>query len=374
MHMLEKGAFGKTYSAQAVELLEKFCTIPAPSCHEDARVSAISTWLSENGISGCRVDAAKNVIIPYNDDGHCTLDVFAAHTDVVFPDLENLPVRREGDRLYCPGVGDDTANFVALLMYARQFFRDRVETGRGVLFVCNSCEEGLGNLKGVRRLFDDYGDRIASFTSFDSVLGNGIVSTAVGSERYRITVHTEGGHSYKDFGARNAIAILSSVITRLYGQSTDSRLTTYNVGTVSGGTSVNSIAQNAECTYEFRAVEARSLDRMRSSFESIISSFRARNIDIGTECIGLRPCGGEVNISRLLSKAEKVLSSYSQPLTRGASSTDCNIPLSLGIPAICFGLIYAEGTHTRQEYADLSTYSLGLDLGWDYILSVVLDD
>ena len=137
---------------------------------------------------------------------------------------------------------------------------------------------------------------------------------------------------------------------------------------------MNSIAQNAECTYEFRAVEARSLDRMRSSFESIISSFRARNIDIGTECIGLRPCGGEVDISRLLSKAEKVLSSYSQPLTRGASSTDCNIPLSLGIPAICFGLIYAEGTHTRQEYADLSTYSLGLDLGWDYILSVVLDD
>lgn len=371
--MMKKGSFSASYHEEAVSLLERVCTIPAPSHDEGRRADFIMSWLEEKGVEGAYVDEAKNVVIPYCDDGVCGLDVFAAHTDVVFPDTDPLPMRIEGDTLHCPGSGDDTANFVALLLYAAHIITNRAPVKRGILFVCNSCEEGLGNLYGTRTLFERYGDRIATFTSFDSVLGRGIVNTAVGSERYVIRVATEGGHSFADFGARNAIAVLSSVIVKLYGQSTDSKVTTYNVGTISGGTSVNSIAQSAECLYEFRAVDERSLGRMRSGFEGIISSFRAKNIDITYECIGQRPCGADVDTSGLEAVAQEIISSYGYSVMRGVSSTDCNIPLSMGIPAICFGLIRATGTHTRQEKVDLASYRDGLDIGYDYICSLCLE-
>ena len=197
-----------SYIKEAESLLRKACVIASPSLREDSRVSFISGYLKENGIP-FTVDEAKNVIIPYCDDGTAALDVYAAHTDVVFPDTEAFPLREEGTMLRCPGIADDSAHFVAVLIYALAFHRERPRTERGILFVCNSAEEGLGNLHGTRTLFQAYGSRIASFTSFDDILGRGIVSKAVGSERYRISVRTEGGHSYADFGRPNAIAILS---------------------------------------------------------------------------------------------------------------------------------------------------------------------
>ena len=368
--MPEKGYFSNLYYDRAVELLKKVCVIPAPSHHEDRRVSFIMQWLEKEGIRA-ETDDAKNVIIPYIVDPDAEYDVFAAHTDVVFPDTEDFEMRIDGNRLHCPGSGDDSANFVALLMYALWFFSCRPQCCTNVLFVCNSCEEGLGNLHGVRTLFENYSGRIRSFTSFDTILGRGIVNTAVGSERYEISVHTQGGHSFVDFGQKNAIAILSSVITKLYGQSTDSRMTTYNVGTINGGTSVNSIAQDASCTYEYRAVSEESLMKMKTRFENIINTFKARNVDIRVKCIGCRPCAHNADTLWLESAAERVLKRYSLSTVRGVSSTDCNIPLSLGIPAICFGLIYAEGTHTRQEMVDLDSYRCGLDTGFEYILEVI---
>lgn len=365
--------FSSTYYDKTLGLLKQLCPIPAPSYDEGRRVDFICGYLEKEGIEGFYVDEAKNVIIPYNDDGKCELDVFAAHTDVVFPDTEELPMRIEGERLYCPGCGDDTANVAGLIMYAIHFIKERIKTKRGVLFVCNSCEEGLGNLYGVRTLFENYKGRISSFTSFDHCLGKGIVNVAVGSERYRIKVKTEGGHSYANFGNRNAIAILSEIITKLYRQTLpDSGKTTYNVGTISGGTSINSIAQEAECTYEFRSVDESALSKMRSSFDSIISSFKAKNNDVTAECIGLRPCSsGEADTTGMENLARTLMEKYGMKYTPGAGSTDCNIPLSLGIKAICLGLIYVKGSHTREEYVDLKSFSTGLNLGYDYIYELV---
>ena len=244
-------------------MLRAVCPIPAPSLNEDERVDFILSFLRAEGIASAFEDEAKNVIIPYNDTGDNELDVFAAHTDVVFPDTSPLPFREEGDFIHSPGCGDDTASFVALLMYAVHFFKEKPKTERGVLFVCNAAEEGLGNLKGTRKLFDTYRGRIRSFTTFDECLGKGIVDTAVGSERYLIKVKTKGGHSFKDFGNRNAIAAISEIIAKFYEQdvSLEGR-TTYNVGTISGGTSVNTIAEYAECTYEFRSTSKAALEKI----------------------------------------------------------------------------------------------------------------
>ena len=355
---------------EAESLLRRVAVIPAPSLQEDGRVSFISGYLRKKGIPFL-VDEAKNVIIPYGDDGTSPLDVYAAHTDVVFPDTRSLPLKEDGTILRCPGIADDSAHFVAILIYALFFHRERPETERGILFVCNSAEEGLGNLHGTRSLFRSYGRRIASFTSFDDILGRGIVSIAVGSERYRIAVRTEGGHSYADFGRPNAIAILSSLIERLYRQRADGA--TYNVGTIEGGTSVNSIAEYASCTYEIRSTDEKALMNMRKSLEAIIESSRGDGWEITSETIGVRPCAHGADTKRLEEAAEEVLRRHGLSTERLSSSTDCNIPLSLGIPAICFGLIYGGGRHTREEWVDLSTYPEGLQAGLEYILSVSSD-
>lgn len=358
------------YIEEAESLLRRVAVIPAPSLLEDGRVSFISGYLREKGIPFI-VDEAKNVIIPYHDDGSSPLDVYAAHTDVVFPDTHPLPLEEDGTLLQCPGIADDSAHFVAILIYALLFHRERPETERGILFVCNSAEEGLGNLHGTRTLFRSYGRRIASFTSFDDILGRGIVSIAVGSERYRIAVRTEGGHSYADFGRPNAIAILSALISRIYQQKADGA--TYNVGTIEGGTSVNSIAGYASCTYEIRSTDEEALRKMKEGLESILGSSRGDGWEITAETIGIRPCAHGADTERLEKAAEETLSRHGLFTERLSSSTDCNIPLSLGIPAICFGLIYGGGRHTREEWVDLSTYPEGLQAGLEYILSVSSD-
>lgn len=356
---------------EATELLKEACVIPAPSHHEEQRVDFITSWLRKEGVEDFHVDEAMNVIISINDDGACPLDVFAAHTDVVFPDTTALPMREDGSLLHCPGVGDDTASFVALMLYARALQRGDIKAKGGVLCVCNTCEEGLGNLKGVRQLFDDYGGRIRSFTSFDSNLG-GIVTEAVGSERYEISVRTKGGHSFADFGADNAIAQLSSLISKLYKQDVrKDRHVTYNVGTVTGGTSVNTIAQDASCTYEYRALDEKDLSTMRCALNVLISGCKARGWDIGCRCIGQRPCGIETDQSRLVEAVRPLMEEAGLSTRMSISSTDCNIPLSLGIPAICFGLIRFHGAHTREEYVELDSYPTGLKLGWDYISKIV---
>ena len=366
--MIEKGNFALHYYDKAIDLLKRLAVIPAPSLKEDKRVDFIISYLKAEGIKDAYVDEAKNVIIPYNDDGKRDLDVFAAHTDVVFNTDDFLRLEIDGDTLYCPGSGDDSAHVVAVVLYALYFHREKINTRRGILFVLNSAEEGLGNLKGVKTLFAHYKERIKSFTSFDASLGQGIVTEAVGSERYLIKVKTKGGHSYKDFGEESAIAESAKVISALYSQRVKDA--TYNVGTIKGGTSVNSIAESAEFTYEYRSTKSTELKKMRSVFFSTIESFSNEKVKIDVEKIGVRPCGEKTDIRELRSKAESALKRYNYSTEATSSSTDCNWPLSLKTPSICFGLAEIHNSHTLEEHISLSSYKKGLDIGYDYIISL----
>ena len=273
-----------------VELIEALSAIPAPSHHEERRAAFVKAWFEENGFSGVTIDAAKNVIAPVNCTPGCEVVVFMAHTDTVFPDMEPMPLRREGDRLCCPGVGDDTANLAALMLAARYFRAEPQTADCGFLFVANSCEEGLGNLKGCRQLMQDYAGRVREVISFDGGLG-GICNKAVGSARYRVTVRTEGGHSFGAFGNRNAIHLLSSMIGTLYAVKPpvegDSK-TTYNVGKIEGGTSVNTIAQEASMLYEYRSDSRACMAQMQAMFESVIAAYRSMGIEVEVELLGER--------------------------------------------------------------------------------------
>ena len=359
-----------SHDDEAEQLLIELAQIPAPSNHEEQRAQFCLQWLRSKGAESAYIDEALNVICPIGDTGENDLMVFTAHSDVVFPDTAPLPLKIENGRICCPGVGDDTANAVALLTVAGYLAQNKL-TPRdcGVLLVINSGEEGLGNLKGTRKLMADFGHRVKEFITFDGN-ANAIVTKAVGSRRYRVTVTTEGGHSYARFGAPNAIAQLSQLISRLYEvQVPEIGRTTYNVGTISGGTSVNTIAQRAEMLYEFRSDEREGLAFMQAEFDRIVEEYRASGMQIETEVVGDRPCGLDVDNSFLAERAAAAVQAhYGHAPQFGCGSTDCNIPLSMGIPAICPGCIMGAGAPTREEYVEIDSLLPGLKVAAELVL------
>lgn len=360
---------------EQLALLKELAAIPAPSHHEEKRADFILRWLRENGADNAYIDPALNVILPFGCEGKDNILVYMAHTDVVFPDTQPLPVRVEDGRICAPGVGDDTANVTALLMCVKYLLSGGFRPKEPVLIVFNSCEEGLGNLKGVRQIMGDFTGRIKAVVSFDGQYTS-IVNRAVGSERWRVTVSTCGGHSYSAFGNPNAIAYLSDFICKLYSQPVPQipdRKTTYNVGTITGGTSVNTIAQSSEMTYEYRSDDREALAQMREQFQELLKNAECSDAHFEVELLGERPCGGSVPEDagrELLDRCSMVIEEVTGVVPSLCSgSTDANIPLSLGIPAATFGLYQGEGAHTRQEFVEIKSLLPGMKIGLGLVTS-----
>lgn len=370
--------FAAENEARATELLLTLARIPAPSGKEGARAEFCRNFLLDSGAPRVDIDREKNVILAIGDDGSCPLSLVMAHSDVVFPDTEPLPIRIEGNRMVGPGVGDDTANVVALLLAASYLIKEGIlPKGRGLLIVINSCEEGLGNLRGSKEIFRRYGDRIDEAVSLDGT-GDSCVVRAVGSLRYRVSVKTEGGHSYAAFGKPNAIACLAELISELYEYTVPSLgKTTYNVGKVSGGTSVNTIAEEAEMLFELRSDERTSLADVDAAFRDVLERHRREGVTISLETVGERPCMGDVDeekMKRLFARTRSILHHrYGDRIDEvkpRSGSTDCNVPLSLGIPAVCYGCYLGGGAHTYAEYVELSSIRAGLSVALDTLLAM----
>ena len=362
-----------SHSDEAYQLLLELAQIPAPSNREELRAEFCCRWLWEQGAKDVYIDDALNVICPIGCTEENPLMVFMAHSDVVFPDTQPLPLTVADGKIFCPGVGDDTANAVALLMAAKYIIQqDLKPAGCGVLLVVNSGEEGLGNLKGTRRLMEVFGSRVREFVTLDGYASQ-IVDRAVGSHRYLVEIRTEGGHSYTAFGNRNAIAAMAELIGQLYAvQLPPHGKTTYNVGTIHGGTSVNTIAQQAEMLYEFRSDCRESLAAMERSFEAVIDGCRGRGYDVSVTLVGERPCSGAVDEAHHQALKDRaavaVRHHYGFDVRFASGSTDCNIPLSMGIPAVCPGCVVGGGAHTREEYVEIDSLRPGIAVAFELIL------
>ena len=366
--------------AEFYEVLETLCKIPAPSHKEEKRAAFCKSILEKFGAEGVYIDDALNVIYPVNADGCDELTVFVAHTDTVFPDMEPMPYREENGKIYCPGVGDDTASAVALMFCAKYLVENKTVLPKGALLVLNSCEEGLGNLKGTRQIFKDFEGRIKEFISFDSATLHNIASECVGSHRYEVTVKTKGGHSFGAFGNKNALAELSKIITKIYEINVprkEGSKTTYNVGEVSGGTSVNTIAQEAKMLCEYRSDDAKCLAIMQKKFGEIFSAAKSDEVSVSVELIGERPCS-EIDATLqedLITRCEKImLSDGESEVIRSLSSTDCNIPLSIGIPAVAVGTYVGGGCHTREEYVVKNSLAPGLSRAIKFVYELTKEN
>ena len=364
-------AYAEKYEAEALQLLREITVIPAPTFREEKREAFVLRWMHANGMSEAYMDEVGNVIFEYGTAEEAI--VYMAHMDVVFPDLQPFTICEQDGRWYAPGILDDNANLVCMLMAAKYIVKQKLRFPYRLIFVANVCEEGLGNLRGSRQVMEDFGGQIRRFVGFDAQVDH-IVNHAVGSMRFRVTVKTVGGHSYTAFGNPNAIHQLAELICELYQvQIFSEAKTTYNVGTITGGTTVNSIAQEASMLYEFRSESVECLERMQQIFEGILEKHRKLGRTIEVEMIGMRPCmrGVDPESQRALEEmAEEVIRTVTkrEPV-RLTGSTDANTFQAHGIPSIVLGTAIGGGTHTREEWLDPKTLIEGMRVALGVMLA-----
>ena len=338
------------------------CEIPAPPFGEATRAAEYRRRLTALGLRNVRIDAEGNAIGERPGVGDGPTVVIAGHLDTVFPESTDVRTRRVGGRIYGPGIGDDCRGLAVVLAVARAFQRANVRTNGTVIFVGNVGEEGPGNLRGVKHLYDkELKGRIDYFISVDGT-GLGMTSRAVGSNRYRVTYKGPGGHSYGDFGMPSPIHALGRAIARIADlQVPSSPKTTFNVGIVRGGTSVNSISFEASMDIDMRSESAQSLadvdSRIRRILAEALDAENARAQDatkrltLVIDTIGIRMAGTQPDTAAIVRAAQAAASSLGFSVRPGASSTDANVPIGLGLPGIAIdGGGRGDGAHSLDEW------------------------
>ena len=347
---------------RTVEDIVALTEVEAPSYTETVRARKWFEMAKTHGLSDLEMDAEGNVTGVRRGIGNGKLVCVAAHLDTVFPAGTNVKVRREGTKLFAPGVGDDTRSLAVLLAWLRAMDAAGIETRADILFVADVGEEGTGDLRGMRHLFQrgPYKDRISSFITVDSPNMERIITGGIGSKRYRVTFKAPGGHSYGAFGVVNPLFAMADAISRLGRVPVPTRpRTTYCASVTGGGTSINSIPNAVWTEFDLRSESIPELDRLERRFLEIVHAAVAAENDIRSTRhgavtveivkIGDRPAGQTSESNELVRFAKAAIEAKGFETGYAASSTDANIPMSMGIPAIKIG---SGGTGAREHSLD----------------------
>jgi acetylornithine deacetylase/succinyl-diaminopimelate desuccinylase-like protein len=287
--------------------------------------------------------------------------MLVAHTDTVFPAGVPITVSQEPGRLRGPGIGDNSLGVAAMIGALKVLDDLRIETEHDILAVATVGEEGLGNLRGVREAVRRYQDQLAGVIAVEGHNVGRITHGAVGSVRWKVTVRGPGGHSWGAFGKPSAIHGLGRIIAAIDElEVSSSPKTTYNVGVIEGGTSVNTIAASASAVIDMRSVDSVALRHLVDRIGNIATSAAGDGLGVDIEVLGERPAG-EIPIEHpFVQRSGDVLSALGMEPIFEASSTDANIPISLGIPAVCVGISRGTGGHTVNETIDVEPIATGL--------------
>ena len=351
-------------NAWTIDQQVSLCQIPAPPFKEEARGAEYAKRLRALGYP-VTIDQVGNVIATRKGTGGGQRFVLAAHLDTVFPEGTDVTVKREGTKLMGAGIGDDCRGLAVVLAVARAMALAKVTTTGDIVFVGNVGEEGPGNLRGTRHLFKEQtAGPIDSFISVDGV-GFGAVSRAVGSNRYLVTFAGPGGHSFGAFGMPNPIHAMGRAIALIGDLQVPAHpKTTFNVGIVEGGTSVNSISFKAIMQVDLRSESAEELARLDAAFrraveqstQAEIARWPASKAGLTAELtdMGQRPAGAQPDTLWLFVAAQRAAATLGIPVPQpSTSSTDANVPISLGIPALSLdGGGSGGGAHSLGEWYD----------------------
>jgi acetylornithine deacetylase/succinyl-diaminopimelate desuccinylase-like protein len=347
---------------QTIEDQIRICEVEAPPFQEARRAQLYAQMFRDVGLKNVRLDAEGNVVGERPGAQPRPNVVMSAHLDTVFPRGTNVKVRREGSVLRGPGIGDDCRGLADVLAVARALTKAGVSTPGTITFVGTVGEEGLGDLRGVKRLFGEtLKDKIDRFVSIDGD-GLGITHIAIGSARYRVTFNGPGGHSFGSFGTVNPVHALGRAIARMADlQVPSSPRTTFNVGRVGGGTSINAIARDAWMEVDLRSSDAQTLKGLEAQFRQAMHDAAAEEnkrwhsqaLAVSIDAVGMRPAGRAASTSPIVQAAVSVTRALNLPVTFAEGSTDSNLPLSLGVPAVTIDTGgRGAGAHTEDETFD----------------------
>lgn len=334
----------KATEAQTIEDQIRFCEIPAPSFKEEVRGKELQRVFQQLGLQNVRVDKVGNVLGTYPGAAPRPHLVIAAHLDTVFPEGTDVRVKRSGATLRGPGIGDDCRGLAVLVAIAREMKKANVRTPGSITFVANVGEEGLGDLRGVKELFRvTLKDQIDSFVSIDGT-GPKLTHVAVGSHRYRVTFKGPGGHSFGAFGMANPMGAMGRAIAKIQEiQVPRQPKTTFNVGRIGGGTSVNSIPFEGWMELDMRSSDPAALAavdaNIQKAIDAAVNEENARwgkpgTITVVKELVGDRPAGSTPENSAIVRTGLAAATALGMSANLSEGSTDSNIPMSLRVPAI----------------------------------------
>jgi len=363
----------------------RICSIPASPFGEQARAEYLSRKFSDLGLTDVEIDEEGNCLGLLKGSSQTPLLVVSAHLDTVFSKDTDFTVTRRDDRLFAPGIADDGCGLAALIALVQAIQTEQIPIEGSILFVGTVGEEGEGNLRGVRYLFTKgrWATQIEAFLSFDGPGLDRITNRALGSHRYRVEISGPGGHSWGDFGLPNPVHAIGRAVSRLaaYPAPKEPR-TTFNVGRIEGGTSVNSIPSHASMEVDLRSAAERELQRLDAFFrrtmreavdeENAIRRAGDPPLKLKVDLIGERPTGETRADSPVVEVALEATRALGVTPRLDQSSTDSNLPISLGIPAITLGAGGSSGaSHSLDEWYDPRERDLGLKRGLLVVLGIV---
>lgn len=341
----------KTLVKRLLDLMVQIQQIPAPTFLEARRAQFVRGMFEAEDLQGVSVDRVHNVYACLPGEGKGRPLVVSAHLDTVFPIETDLTVMKQKDRISGPGIGDNSLGVAALLGLLWILRKRKISLAGDLYLVANVGEEGLGDLRGMRAVVERFGADVQAYLIIEGLSLGYIQHRALGVQRYRITASTAGGHSWSDFGQPSALHELSTLVTRL----TNIPLpieprTSLNVGRMGGGTSVNAIAAQAWLELDLRSENPLALTDLTRRVEKLVETANKPDVRVEAEVIGRRPAG-ELEASHPLVKlAEVCLREQGIEPKLMIGSTDANIPLSLGLPALVLGITNGAGAHTTGEF------------------------
>lgn len=341
--------------------IKKITLIAAPPFKEKKRIEYLKDYIQKLGYSNAEIDKEGNLIITLDGKSKQTL-VFSSHADTVFSENTKLNIKEENGKIYCPGICDNSTGIVAQLYLMKYLKEKKIQPKPNIVFLFNVGEEELGNLRGVRYFFDKPENK--NIKAHICIEGYGIGRLNrkfVGSHRLKVLIKCAGGHSWRDYGNPNAIIAASKLIVKLSEIILPSEpRTTFNIGTIRGGTTINSIPSEAEFTLEIRSLNEDVLLNIRKKINQELDKTISQRIEIKTENMGERPCG-ETTDKNLIETIKKIHKQLDIKTFDDEGSTDSNYPVSLGLPSITVGITEAHGMHSINEYIVAEPVKQGIE-------------
>jgi len=353
---------------QLVDLTIEIQQIPAPTFGETERGEFIRAKFAELHLANISQDPLGNVYARMPGKGDGAPLVIVAHMDTVFPIGSNLDIRHEAGRIYGPGLGDNSLGVAALIGLARLIRERKLELGGDLWLVADVGEEGLGDLRGMRGVVARFDEPVLGYLILEGLALGHVYHRAIGVRRYHVTTRTSGGHSWSDYGQPSAVHELARLVTQIAALHPPVQpRTTLNVGVIGGGTTVNTLAAEAWFELDLRSEDPHTLSVLAGEVENLIAAGNRPGVSMEYRVTSQRPAGEIPPGHGFVQLALECLSEQGLDGTLTAGSTDANIPLSRGIPAVVLGVTTGGGAHSKNEFIHTAPIEQGMEQIFSFV-------